>query len=206
MLWGRFESELGSEVPVEAFARIAGQLPPGVYSGGRASKESLHGWASGKIDYFTDPSSFRIVPASGHLSVNADVLLEIEILKQLTAFFVIDRPSLGSAQRGQSRLIRELFIWLAGWCMEEYPGPEQDSPAHRRSQYTVGGLPARLLDFLDISFWQPSDEGAYAEDQQKVARSVVDYIASLTEQQALELHGRLGGTARASMLDAWYQV
>jgi dGTP triphosphohydrolase len=64
-------------------------------------------------------------------------------------------------------------------------------------------LPALLRDFVELAF---NDSGCceeYKSDEEKYTRGVVDFIASLTELQAYELHHRLGGSHEQPALGAW---
>ncbi len=175
-------------------------FPQNAYRGSRQDREAIHYMASNLIDGFVASLS---VSEEGVVTAPKETQLQIEVLKRLTWYYVIDRPSLGSAQRGQAALIRDLFVWLVAWVHDEYEG----SGVHpvvvaRQSEDVTADLPARLVDYLDITF--ASD--TYRDERLSIARAVADYISSLTEPQALELHRRLGGSAAGSMLDAWFQV
>jgi dGTPase len=161
-------------------------------------------WAAAAIDDWTGPSTLQVDSESGVLKISTEALLRVEILKNLTWYFVIDRPALGSAQRGQERLIRELFTWLVSWVEASYTGAPTGNS--ERDNYAEGGLPARLVDYLDIAFRQKPADGGYREERKSTARAVVDYIVSLTEGQTVDLHARLGGTSVESMLDGWFAV
>lgn len=178
----------------------------GATNPGRTGRANLRKWAAGTIDGWTDPSVLKVAPATGAIELDPAVVVQVEILKQLTWFFVIDRPALASAQLGQQRLIRELFVWLSSWVDSAYEGPELPIKNSDRKNYVIGGLPDRLIDYLDISWWQGPDEGGYADERKKIARAVVDYIVSLTETQAIELHSRLAGISVRSTLEGWFAV
>jgi dGTPase len=172
---------------------------------GRRGRELLREWAVNRIEHWTGPSTISVDSKNGLIDIDEISLIDVEILKKLTWFFVIDRPALASAQRGQVKVLRELFSWLVSWAGESYPGLEEKAKVFgqvRRQNYTHGGLPARYLDFLDIAFSFES----YPEPRKNVARATLDYIASLTERQVLDLHSRLSGAAQAPMLDGWFTV
>lgn len=128
----------------------------------------------------------------------------IEILKQLTWYFVIDRPSLESVQRGQRYVIRSLYRDLISWVEEKWDGPRSTAGIGSGDVVRRRQLPARLLDYLDVAFSEDPATGCttYGEDA-KIARSVVDYIVSLTEAQALELCHKLTGRSVRSVMDGW---
>jgi dGTPase len=140
----------------------------------------------------------------GLMDIEKSALLSVEVLKKLTWYFVIDRPALASAQYGQARLIRELFVWLTSWASATYTGPATQSADLERRTYSIGGLPPRLIDYLDIAAWQAPETGGYGGHEQRIARGCVDFISSLTEAQAIALHARMSGANISSMLDDWY--
>jgi dGTPase len=186
-------------------ARVTLVGAQGAAQPGRRGRELLRSWAVTRIDHWTGPEAIGIDSENGIVVVDDYSRIVVEILKNLTWFYVIDRPALASAQRGQSRVLRELFVWLVGWAMDAYKGPENGAPVFekaRRENYSMGGLPPRLVDFLDISYSLQS----YRTTEKMTARAVVDYLSSLTEVQALDLHSRLGGSSRGPMLDAWFTV
>jgi dGTP triphosphohydrolase len=47
---------------------------------------------------------------------------------------------------------------------------------------------------------------AVDDDQSRLRRAVVDYIASLTETQAIELYSRLSGHSSRSALEGWLRT
>src|SRR5262249_15695700 len=141
----------------------------------------------------------------GAIEPHDQQLAIIETLKQLTWYYVIDRPSLESTQRGQRYLIRSLYRNIIQWVIESWHGPDSRKPdpndldtVQRRE------LPARLIDYLEVAFIPDlkSKQLAYDGDERKlVGRAVLDFIVSLTEVQAIELHAKLTGASSHSMLD-----
>lgn len=177
-------------------------LPKTPYVGSQADRIALHKFASTLIKDATDNTS---ITGEGIVKVETAQLARIELLKQLTWYYVIDRPSLESLQRGQRVLIRSLYNHLIEWVEELWDGqPLVDPKQHRINNQ----LPARLLEYLDIvSFYDPLPRaipGHNNSDRQIVSRAVIDYIASLTELQAVELHARLTGHSTHATLQSWF--
>lgn len=117
----------------------------------------------------------------GTLNVPAPFRREVHFLKQFTWQFVINDPSLASLQNGQVRVIQDLFHDLCEWNESE-----------KRKQR----LPTRFRDLLSLAEERESGQAASQ-------RAAADYISSLTEEQAYDLHGRFRGAARASIRDGW---
>jgi dGTPase len=101
----------------------------------------------------------------------------VEVLKQLTWYYVIDRPALASIQTAQVRIIDTLFdhYWTAA--------------SGKKTQWR--SFPVAQQDQLD-----------YCNNDTQRVRVVTDFIAGMTEPKAYGLHGRLMGTVPGSILDA----
>lgn len=115
---------------------------------------------------------------------------EVEMLKQLTWYYVIHHPGLATLQEGHTRLVEDLFDTLVAWL----------TTAEARSE--LFRLPMRLRDLYQLTSEEVGRD-RYKSDGARRARAVADYIASLTEDQAVDLHQRLHGSSGASVLDPW---
>jgi dGTPase len=107
-------------------------------------------------------------PGDCCIFIDENVLAEVTLLKQIAREFILNRPALAAQQRGQGRIISDLFDDLF----------EQGSEAY---------LPERFADLFSPGISRP--------------RCVADCIASLTEKEAVALHGRLRGLDSGSVLD-----
>jgi dGTPase len=117
----------------------------------------------------------------GQVRIDDEAQYTVEALKELTWFYVIDRPSLAMMQEGQKRIIGSLFDQLMV-CLEK-------DPQHHRN-------PVMLREL--------HEDAGPAEGRARCARAVTDYICMLTEGQAVDLHERMSGTTRNSMFGAWF--
>jgi dGTPase len=111
------------------------------------------------------------------MTIAHEQLAEVTVLKELAWFYVITDPSLATVQRGQECVIRELhriFIDVASGPADEW----KLFPLAQRE----------LLERIRST-----------NDARRVA---TDFIAGLTEAMAYELHHRLTGISRGSILDA----
>lgn len=117
--------------------------------------------------------------------VISDVLMQhIDILQQITKYYVIRQPSLMGQQRGQRQLIKELFEALY----------EEAS----KSDLSWSAIPKPYRN------WLSDDElniGTFQSPEAERARVVADFIATMTEPQAIELHKRLTGDTPGSLQD-----
>lgn len=148
------------------------QLLDETYEGSRAQRQQLRTMTSQLIARFITALELVEPDEQGvAVRIDQDKADEVRILKQITRDYVIDSPSLAAQQRGQERLIRNLFLALL-------EGGENGYPRF---------APVRLR-YL------------WAEEVPR-ARSVADCISSLTEREAIALHNRLFGEASGSVLD-----
>jgi dGTPase len=121
---------------------------------------------------------------SGVVRIQEDAMYAVESLKELTWFYVIDRPGLAMMQEGQKRIIGKLFDQLVA-CLKK-------DPRSRRN-------PVMLRELYEDVEPEIRDDG-----QARCARAVVDYLCLLTEGQAIDLRERMNGTTRNSMFGAWF--
>ncbi|HTA32692.1 MAG TPA: dNTP triphosphohydrolase [Solirubrobacteraceae bacterium] len=161
---------------------VAGAFAPaGDYRHGRDDRRLMRRLDSDLITRYM--SAFRVedVPTTGAMRVfvDPDIVREVEALKMLVRVYVIRRPGLAVVQHGQQRVVRELF---SAYYKASGEGKDGD-----RRIFPPG--PKRTLD-----------EGG--NDSAHRARVVVDLIAGLTEETAVELHRRLYGDGAAATLDA----
>ena len=118
-----------------------------------------------------------VQPGSGESLVLVDRRrkAQVAVLKELTWFYVINRPSLAVLQHGQRRVIAGLF------------GAYKDAVERDRLQ-------------LFPPFEQQRLRAARTEPAR--LRVIVDYIAGMTEERALELYRRMAGMSSGSLLDS----
>ena len=120
-------------------------------------EEGPNGWELG-----FDPDRFN---------PEIDVRHEVELLKQLIWFYVIDKPELRSQQYGQQKVIGDLFrIYTDAAAKDD-----------------LAVLPVSMREAIESDI--------------PPARAAADAIASLTERQALVLWRKLTGIAQGSMID-----
>ena len=105
------------------------------------------------------------------MDIPEEVRRQVEILKQITRVYILSTPALAAQQRGQQRVLKDLFEDLYE------PGTEKYLP--KKFAYLFEG-----------------DVGPATK-----ARLVADCISSLTEHETIALHGRLRGSASGSLLD-----
>lgn len=182
-----FKKKLGSDVDraqaAEDLANAIGVLGPRErFSGSFQQRALLRSWISHRIGaYMTAFSIRRQLARHSFAAIAPDARREIDILKQLTWYYVIRRPALASQQAGQRRLIRELFTTFHEAAVAEHDELFPQVVADRLRKLRTNG---------QASVIAPG-----------VTRLVVDLIASMTEEQALRIHHKLVGVAPGSVMD-----
>lgn len=160
----------------------------GTHRGSEESLTALRSASSGLIGTYVQAA--RLDAPGEPIVVDPLLRAEVDFLKQLIWHYVIHEPGLATMQEGQMRVVGELFAELLQWLERAVASDE----LHR--------LPTRLLDLWELTEAEPG-ANAYANPRARAARAVADYISSLTEAQAYDLHGRLRGAAGLSVLDPW---
>jgi dGTPase len=172
-----------AEELAETVATIAssGHGPSGRYHHTQDHRREMRKFGSALITRYVGAFRVEDRPDTNEVRVTVDpqIVREVEALKMLVRVYVIRRPGLAVVQHGQQRLIRELF---AAYHSASAAGPSGD-----RRIFPAGAK--RTLD-----------DGE--DDQAERARVIVDLIAGLTERNAVELHRRLTGRSTAVTLDA----
>ncbi|MDQ1027617.1 dGTPase [Streptomyces umbrinus] len=121
---------------------------------------------------------------------------QVEVIKELTFFYVIRRPGLAMVQRGQKKVIERLFDDLMDMFARHRNGIR--NPDHP--------VPTLLDDIYDGMESHERVSGFARSDEERRARAVCDYICALTEDQAINLYERLSGTSvsQGSIFGTWF--
>ncbi|GLY04623.1 MULTISPECIES: dGTP triphosphohydrolase [Actinoplanes] len=124
---------------------------------------------------------------SGHVQLSRAQWHEVQILKFVQNRFVLERPDLALHQRGQARLLASLVEALLAWLTD--PDEEQR-------------LPRRLRDLVELAEAELSAEIPDRLERAR-GRAVIDFVAGLTDSQAIGLMEALSGRSRQLWTDAF---
>jgi dGTPase len=172
------------EALAEAVVRIIGlHGPDAPYEHTLSARARMRSFGTKLITKYLEAFTVTVDGATNRakLVVDAESELEVAGLKMLVNVYVIHRPGLAAVQHGQRRVIADLFDYY--FKASAPPG----EPGSDRRLFPPGAR-ERLIQ---------TDGTAAAR-----ARVVVDLIAGLTEEAAIQLHHRLSGGWTASALDA----
>lgn len=144
-----------------------------VYNGAREQRRQLRNFTSQLIGNYVRSVKLTEQREGPTVFITREAADEVRLLKHFARHYVISLPALHAQQYGQKKVVRDLFkIFLEeGKC---------------------GNLklfPARLR-----YIWEDNQSD-------KPARLAADCVASLTENEAYQLHGRLTGSECGLVLD-----
>jgi dGTPase len=142
---------------------------------------------------------------SGHVMLGSEQWHEVQVLKFVHKRFVLQRPDLALHQRGQARLVTSLVEALDQWLGDRF---EADR------------LPRRLHDLVDLAMVEyealarsepgvlvgATGESPQGRDEVHAlarGRAVIDFVASLTDKQAVSLMDALSGRGGQPWSDAF---
>ncbi|HET6478934.1 MAG TPA: dNTP triphosphohydrolase [Actinoplanes sp.] len=124
---------------------------------------------------------------SGHVQLATAQWHEVQILKFVQNRFVLARPDLALHQRGQGRLVASLVDALIAWLVD----PDEEER-----------IPSRLRDLVELAEAE-LPVGTPERLARAQGRAVVDFVAGLTDNQAVGLMQALSGKSRQLWTDAF---
>ncbi|MGH3772122.1 MAG: deoxyguanosinetriphosphate triphosphohydrolase family protein [Pseudonocardiaceae bacterium] len=184
--------DLSSDVARCEFEKYASKFPRGRYRGKREEDAQLGALASQII---TDASKATTVTNDGRLHVDEEMKAAINVLKQVTWYYVIDHPDLVSIQIGQRARVDELCHKLYEWAQSCFKRHERSGQALTMEEQATlqRRLPVQLREFT-VQLLEANDgSGAYRDRNHCYARAVIDYVASMTEVEFDGLWRRMCG-------------
>jgi dGTPase len=142
-------------------------------------------WTKRLVDSIqvTDQPAVR----SGHVLLAREQWHEVQVLKLIQNRFVLTRPDLALHQRGQARLLASLVEALLAWLTD----PDETER-----------LPSRIRDLVELAEAE-LPEGTPDRIGRARGRAVIDFVAALTDNQAVGLMDALSGRSRQLWTDAF---
>jgi dGTPase len=179
----------------EAVAVVADDLVDGLlasaFDGSIASERALSSFTNRWIDHLqssvvpTPPGVIR----AGLVTLDVRAWHEVEVLKFVHRHFILDRSDIVMYQRGLSRVLTRAVNGLTAWIHDE---DDRDR------------VPVRLKELVEIAtdgyagLRATRPEGVPIPDASEVprlgvGRGVIDYVASLSDDQALAVSEAIDG-------------
>lgn len=176
-----------------SFYEYAAGFPAEPYGMLRLQDRLMDQLASGII---TSSSKAATIGPDGNLDVDPDARALVDVVKQLTWHYVVERPDLVTQQAGQRRRISLVFGHWLQQAQRAYATERIDPLTHKSKTLTPSErwmrrrtLPVRLDEFIQ----QVARRGGRPVSADAVARGVVDYVASLREKEIDRYADMLGG-------------
>jgi dGTPase len=155
---------------------VDGLLAAG-FDGSIEAEQSVSGFSARWTRRLVDAIEVVAQPSvrSGHVVLGAAQWHEVQVLKSVHQRFVLARPDLASHQRGQAQLLTTLVESLLAWILD----PEE-----------AARLPQRLRDLIDLAQAELGPDEPLARAR---GRAIIDFVAALTDGQAVALLDALSG-------------
>jgi dGTPase len=157
------------------------------FDGSIEAEQAVSGFSARWTRRFVDAIQLAPTPPvrSGHVQLGVAQWHEVQVLKFVHQRFVLARPDLASHQRGQAGLLVTLVESLLAWILD----PEE-----------AARLPQRLQDLIELAEAEldPSEPRARAR-----GRAIIDFVAALTDGQAVALLDALSGRSGQLWTDAF---
>jgi len=174
-------SELRAEELLNELGAVARDSLKTPFSGTDTERAALNQFSSYLIEKYLgigreDHLHIEETGIGPELNINDDLENQIEFLKFMTYFYVVDSSTLVSQQHGQKEMIEEIFTTMVDYA----------TSSSKRSSI----IPAPYRERLN-----GVDSGA-GDDK---IRIIADFIASMTEQQVTTLYERLTGHGPGSL-------
>ncbi|WP_238009744.1 dNTP triphosphohydrolase [Dactylosporangium sp. AC04546] len=170
------------------------------FDGSIDSEQTVAGFSSRWTRRLIDAIHVRPDPPvrSGHVRLGAAQWHEVQVLKFIHHRFVLERPDLALHQRGQARLLAALVEALHAWLVD----PDEEARLPRRLHDLVELAQAEVAGLTGADYGlapgTPLDTAGMAR-----GRAIVDFVAALTDGQAVGLLEALSGRSRQLWTDAF---
>jgi dGTPase len=177
----------------EAVEQVRHELVDGLlaapFDGSIEAEQAVSGFSDRWTRRLVDAVDLDEKPSvrSGHVALARSQWHEVAVLKFVHQQFVLDRPDLALHQRGQASLLATLVEALLAWIVD---------PAEEAR------LPRRLHDLILLAEAE-LPVGAADRLGQARGRAIVDFVAALTDQQAVALLDALSGRSGQLWTDAF---
>ena len=164
------------------------------HDGSMIADRAISGFTSRWIDHLI--SSVQPTPdppvRSGYVCMSSPAWHEVQVLKFVNQYFILDRPDLAMFQRGQEQMLEHLVTAFDLWL--------SDRP-------DAGRAPRRLVDLVNAATFgyermaetHPEWLDARTSDVELArmgrGRGIIDFVSGLTDAQAVAFSTRLAGTS-----------
>ncbi|MEV4756618.1 dGTP triphosphohydrolase [Micromonospora sp. NPDC049559] len=159
------------------------------FDGSIESEQRVAGFSARWTRRFVEAITVEPQPTvrSGHVLLGVAQWHEVQVLKLVHHRFVLARPDLALHQRGQARALATLVEALLEWLLD----PTEEAR-----------LPQRLHDLVELAEAELHPRTP-ERDARARGRAIVDFVAALTDGQAVALLDALSGRSGQLWTDAF---
>ncbi|TCO53592.1 deoxyguanosinetriphosphate triphosphohydrolase family protein [Actinocrispum wychmicini] len=142
---------------------------------------------------------------SGHVVLGGEQWHEVQVLKFVHRRFVLLRPDLAMHQRGQARLITSLVEALDQWLGDRHEADRLPRRLHDLVELATVEYEALARSEPGVLVGATGDAPHGRDEVHALARgrAVIDFVASLTDKQAVSLMEALSGRSGQPWSDAF---
>ncbi len=162
------------------------------YDGSMTADRAISGFVSRWIDHLIGSVQITRDPPmrSAYAVMDSRAWHEVQVLKFVNSYFILERPDLAMFQRGQEQTIEQLVVGLDEWLSDRHD-------AARAPRRLIDLVNAATYGYRRIGESHPEWlDGKVSEAQafrMGRGRGVVDFVSSLTDAQAVAFASKLAG-------------
>lgn len=164
------------------------------YDGSMVADRAISGFTSRWIDHLISSVSPTPDPPdrSGYVAMSSPAWHEVQVLKFVNQYFILDRPDLAMFQRGQERVLEQLVVAFDDWLSDR-------ADAARAPRRLVDHVNSATFGYERIAQTHPEWLDARVTDSGVArmgrGRGIIDFVSGLTDAQAVAFAARLAGTS-----------
>jgi dGTPase len=158
-------------------------MNPSGFDGSTGQIGILKRWASSRIGDYVQAVDLVKEPkwqGGGNLLLRQDEWHEVQVYKELTREFVVQRVELAVVQVAQQALLRRLVDLMLEW---------------RKKETSLSRLPKTLREYMEMVDGGDNEAGDNGD------RAVIDFVCRLTDDQCTALYQALAGLSLRDIAD-----
>ncbi|MGO3885548.1 MAG: phosphodiesterase, partial [Mycetocola sp.] len=202
MLWRRIQRKDAWSADPDAF-RLAGEqvsielgdtLLAIPFDGGSEAERAITAFTGRWLDRFKGGITVDERPSvrSGFVRLSQQSWHDVNVLKFVHSRFVLDRPDLATVQRGQGTVIETLVSGFNAWLQDRHDSDRAPRRLLESMEVAIDDYSALRREYPEV-LSGPTDDASIIRRGR--SRAVIDYVASLSDSQALSIASTISGSS-----------